>query len=331
MYDLYLLTGATGDLGGALIRELLARRARVRALVLRGDELEADLPQAVDICYGNVEDKASMARFFAGDLRHACLIHCAGLITIATRPDPKMWRVNVEGTRNVVELCLEHGVARAVYVSSVHAIPEQPQGHIIRETTRFYADAVRGHYAKSKAAATALSLAACAEGLSLSVVHPSGILSPYDRGRSHISAAILSYCRGRLPVAVQGGYDFVDVRDVASGILACAEQGRSGECYILSGHYATLKDILEQVRQLVGGRPVAYLPLPLIKALAPWFEWSSLVRGRPLFLTPCSAYTLGSNAAFSYGKAQRELTYTPRSLAWTVNDMIENYRRQGLI
>ena len=322
MFELYLITGATGNLGGEVARRLLDMGARVRALVFPGDSAEDSLPDEVEVCHGDVVDTRSMESFFEGDLKNACLIHCAGLITIATLKPKNLWRINVEGTENVLSMCADRGVGRVIYVSSVHAIPEGRRGDTVSECYDFSPKKVRGHYAKSKAAATAIALKAAESGLNLSVVHPSGILCPSDRGKGNISATVLSYCKGKLPMAVRGGYDFVDLRDVAEGVIACSERGRRGECYILSGQYATLKDILEHIRKAICGKPIVYLPLWIAKTVSPFYEWVSKMGKKTLFLTPYSAYTLGSNAKFSRAKAALELGYAPRGIASTLNDML---------
>ena len=331
MYSQYLITGATGNLGRVIMQKLLRRGESVRVLVMPGDKLAERFPPKIRVCYGNVEEKESLRSFFAGDLRDACLIHCAGLVTIATHAHPKLWNVNVDGTRNIMELCSEHTVGRVIYVSSVHAIPEERRGDLIRETSDFSPDQLKGHYAKSKAAATTIAMRAFQAGLNLSVVFPSGLLCPNDQGKSNISGAILSYCKGKLPFAVKGGYDFVDVRDVADGILSCADLGRPGEGYILSGHYATIKNILSYVQRMICGRRVVYLPLWLVKVFAPILERVRELQKKPLFLTPYSVYVMGSNAFFSRKKAEAELGYCPRKLTVTLKDMVTEFRQGKLV
>lgn len=323
MFDQFLITGATGNLGRELAQRLIEKGCRVRALAFEGDRDVALLPPGVRVCCGNVTERGSMDEFFSGDLSQSCLIHCAGMITIATSPPTKLWQVNVEGTRNVLELSRERGLGRVIYVSSVHALPELKKGCVITEITEFSPQKVKGHYAKSKAAATQLALEAFRAGLDVCVVHPSGIICPSDKGRGNVSAAIRRYCEGRLPLAVKGGYDFVDVRDVADGILSCAEHGRSGESYLLSGHYADLEEILDYARRKIDGKPVSFLPLWCVKLFAPFHELVSLLKREPLFLTPYSVYTLGCNAAFSNAKAACELGFSPRPLNDTLDDMIE--------
>lgn len=322
MYSCYLITGATGNLGREIVRMLLDRGDRVRALIMPGDDAERELPEGVKVVHGDVTDRDSLRPFFEGALSDACLVHCAGVITIASKAPPSLWRVNVEGTRNILSLCREREVGRVIYVSSVHAIPELAKGKTMREIECFSPDLVQGHYAKSKAAATSLGLKAAHEGMNLSVVHPSGILCPGDGGRGNTSAVILSYCQGRLPFATHRGYDFVDVRDVALGILACAAKGRGRECFILSGYYATLEDILGHVRRKTNGRRVTYLPLPCVRLLAPAIERICILRKQTLFLTPYSVFTLGSNAVFSHEKATQEFGYRPRELDATLDDVL---------
>ena len=134
---------------------------------------------------------------------------------------------------------------------------------------------------------------------------------------------LLSFLAGKLPLAVKGGYDFVDVRDVASGVIACAEHGLPGHGYILSGHYATIRDILELVKKTVNlRRSVSYLPISFAKLVAPIFEKISLHRREPLYFTPYSIAVLDSNGAFSRSAAATALGYTPRPLSSTIRDTV---------
>ena len=127
---------------------------------MEGDLLARELPQNVRVVTGDVCDEAALGRFFAGADEHTCVIHCAGIISVATHPGDRIYRVNVDGTRNILKFCSQCGVGKLVYVSSVHAIPEKPKGTEIAETTVFSPELVRGDYAKSKAMATALALQA---------------------------------------------------------------------------------------------------------------------------------------------------------------------------
>ena len=131
-----------------------------------------------------------------------------------------------------------------------------------------------------------------------------------------------SFLAGKLPLAVRGGYDFVDVRDVARGILACSESGEPGKGYILSGHYITIRKMLQLVGKAAKLKyhPIC-LPLGLAKLAAPYYERRSLKDRKPLFFTPYSVAVLASNGQFSHAAASECVAYQPRPMEKTLWDM----------
>lgn len=329
MFDQYLVTGATGFLGRAVAEELVRRRAQVHALVLRDDPYIHLLPKEVHTVIGDVCVESSLTDFFADADSRTCVIHCAGIVSVASRPGSKLYQVNVGGTWRVLRQCMEHNVGKMVYVSSVHAIPEKSKDCIITEDCEFSPGLVDGDYAKSKATATELVFDAAERGLNASIVFPSGIIGPGDMQGGSFTSMAKSFLRGKLPFAVRGGYDFVDVRDVASGILGCAMSGKSGEGYILSGHYITIKEMLDIIGKAAGlrHRPLC-LPLGLAKLAAPYYEKRCIRKKKPLFFTPYSIAVLGSNGYFSHKKASGVLSYKPRPMEETLRDMTEWLRQQ---
>ena len=322
MFDKYLVTGATGFLGRVVAEELVRRKAQVHALVLHDDPYTDLLPKEVRTVIGDVCDKSSLSDFFADADSRTCVIHCAGIVSVASRPGPRLYQVNVGGTWKVLRQCMEHDVGKMVYVSSVHAIPEKPKGCIISEDCEFSPGLVDGDYAKSKAAATELVFDAAERGLNASIVFPSGIIGPGDLQGGSFTSMAKSFLSGKLPFAVRGGYDFVDVRDVARGILACSESGEPGKGYILSGCYVTIRRML----QLVGkAAKLKYrslcLPLGLARLAAPYYERRSLKERKPLFFTPYSVSVLASNGQFSHAAASERFAYQPRPIEETLGDM----------
>lgn len=322
MFGKYLVTGATGFLGRVVAEELVRRKAQVHALVLHDDPYTDLLPKEVRTVIGDVCDKSSLSDFFADADSRTCVIHCAGIVSVASRPGPRLYQVNVGGTWKVLRQCMEHDVGKMVYVSSVHAIPEKPKGCIISEDCEFSPGLVDGDYAKSKAAATELVFDAAERGLNASIVFPSGIIGPGDLQGGSFTSMAKSFLSGKLPFAVRGGYDFVDVRDVANGILACSESGEPGKGYILSGHYVTIRRML----QLVGkAAKLKYrslcLPLGLARLAAPYYERRSLRERKPLFFTPYSVSVLASNGQFSHAAASERFAYQPRPIEETLGDM----------
>lgn len=322
MFDQYLVTGATGFLGRAVAEELVRRRAQVHALVLRDDPYIHLLPKEVHTVIGDVCVESSLTDFFADADSRTCVIHCAGIVSVASRPGSKLYQVNVGGTWRVLRQCMEHNVGKMVYVSSVHAIPENSKDCIITEDCEFSPGLVDGDYAKSKATATELAFDAAERGLNASIVFPSGIIGPGDMQGGSFTSMAKSFLRGKLPFAVRGGYDFVDVRDVAKGILDCSENGEPGKGYILSGHYVTIRKMLQLVGKTAKQkyRPIC-LPLGLAKLAAPYYEHRSLKKRKPLFFTPYSVAVLASNGQFSHAAASECFAYHPRPVKDTLRDM----------
>lgn len=330
MYKKYLVTGASGFLGNAVIEKLVSASAKVYALTLPNDKLADKLPKEVVRIYGDVCDFSSLSEFFQISDESTCVIHCAGIVSVASRPDDKLYKVNVEGTKNILSGFMARKVAKLVYVSSVHAIPELPKGQIITETKTFSPEKVYGEYAKSKAMATRAVFEAVKQGLNASVVFPSGIIGPNDEAMGSMTSMLSSYLAGKLPVAVKGGYDFVDVRDVADGILSCAERGEKGEGYILSGHYVTIKEIIDCVKRVTGiKKRVVYFPMCVAKAVAPLYERIASRKKQKLFYTPYAVKVLCSNGRFSDEKARRALNFNPRPVEETLSDTVK-WIRNGI-
>lgn len=321
MKRIYLVTGANGHLGTALIRLLEKQGSTVRGLILPGEKAEDT--QSVRYYHGDVRDRESLLPLFEGtEGMEVFVIHTAGIVDLSEGVSKTLYDVNVTGTKIVARLCLEKKVRRMVYVSSVHAIPEKDALGVMTEVSEFSADQVTGGYAKTKAEATRAVLEAVKEGLDAVVVHPSGILGPYDAAGNHLVQMVEEYMKGKLPACVRGGYDFVDVRDVAEGCLLAAEKGTAGECYILSNRHYEVKEVLEMVKQEAGGRRLPVLPIWMTRLAAPFLLLHARrKKERPLY-TRYTLYTLTSNDKFSHDKATSKLGYRPRDLRQTVRDTV---------
>ena len=317
----YIVTGAAGHLGGTIVRLLSQAGQAVRALALAGETQRAR--RGVTWYTGDVRRPESLRALFSGlDGRDICVIHAAGVVDISGEMSARMRDVNVEGTKNVIAFCREFSVKRLVYVSSVHAIPEREDMGVMREIRAFSPDAVTGGYAKTKAEATQAVLDAAAAGLDAVVVHPSGILGPYDDAGNHLVQVLRDYLRGKLPACVRGGYDLVDVRDVAAGCIRAAMRGRKGECYILSNRHYEVSDMLKLAREAGGGRKLPVLPMWMAEAAVPLLGLvAKLRRQRPLY-TRYSLSALKSNDRFDHDKATAELNYRPRDLRATIRDTV---------
>jgi len=322
-----VVTGATGHVGNVLVRALAGRGERVRAVV---PEWESTAPLAgldVEVVRASVEDRAGLERAFAGA---STVFHLAGIVTISSGLKRKLDEVNVQGTANVCAACRDSGVGRLVYTSSVHALPEPEHGTPVCEADELSQDAVLGEYARSKVRATIEVQHAVASGLDAVVVFPSGIVGPYDFRPSEMGQLVLDYCARRIPARVNGAYDFVDVRDVASGLMAAAERGRRGEGYLLSGNRVTVDELFGFLFRLTGIRPPRVkVPLWLAHVGAFFSPLAARLSGRRPLFTTYSLRVLASNCLMSRAKAERELGFRARPAAETLADTVAWFRSTG--
>lgn len=319
---LYLVTGAMGHLGNTIIQQLTKRNCQIRGLALAGDHSVSFSDPKVEIVRGNICEPESLQAFFDNpENLDLIVIHTAGIVSITSKYQQRVYDVNVTGTKNILDLCKKHHVKKLIHVSSVHAIPEKSNGQVISEVNHFNPDDVRGLYAKTKAEASQLVLDASAKGLDACIVHPSGIIGPGDWGHGHLTQMIIDYLDGRLVACVNGGYDFVDVRDVAAGTIDCADKGISGECYILSNRFCPVRDVLRTLHEITGKKEIKMiLPTWLAKATAPLAERYYKMLKQPPLYTSYSLYTLSANANFTHQKASRQWGYAPRPLRETLAD-----------
>jgi len=326
--ETYLVTGAAGHLGSYIVKELLQQGKRVHAFLLPGEKCPQYITKNKHLLsehFGNICDFYSIVNVLNDcKSKDLTIIHSAGIISILNKKDRHLYDVNVKGTENIIKICEMYSVKRLVYISSVHAIPSLPQGQIINEVQSFDPDAVFGYYDKTKAIATQLVLNAVSNGLNAVIVHPSGIIGPHGLPTGNMSQLISLYVMGKLPAAIEGGYDFVDVRDVAAGVIAAAAKGKCGECYILSNRFVGMKEFFDILFHAGAKRKQKiYLPFFVVKAIAPLAEiYYYLSHKIPLF-TRYSLSVLQGNGMYSHEKASRELKYTTRPIKETLIDTVK--------
>ncbi len=328
-----IITGATGHIGNVLVRELLSQGEKVRALLLYGEDRGPLEGQNVEIVEGDVLDPKSLVQAFS-DID--TVYHLAGLITILPGENELVKLVNVKGTQNVIEAAIKTGVRRVVYTSSIHAISRAPVGVTIDERLPFDTANHYGVYDKTKAEASAFVQEAARKGLvDAVIVCPTGVIGPFDYRRSEMGQLILDCVSQRPQMYVDGAYDFVDVRDVAVGLVLAGKHGKSGESYILSGERVTVKGLMLSLRQITG-RFFVMMWAPF------WFAYFAslftpmfckLFKLKPRF-TPYSLEVLRSNSSISNSKARLELGFAPRplldSLKDTVRWTLENRKRRKM-
>lgn len=321
-----LVTGATGFVGGQLVRALLERGEDVR-VYLRGSE-------------GNLSGVLSEVTPFYGDIRdgprveEACrgvdrVFHLAAKISIEGSQNGQVEQVNVGGANNVVRACLRTGVSRLVHMSSIHALEPDPIDEPVDETRALTSKTAA--YDRSKALAEASVQSGVARGLDAVVVNPVAVIGPGDGGPSLTGQMILAMMNEKLPGVVARGFHWVDVRDVVDGALLAMERGVSGNRYLLSGEFAQTRTIAELVAEASGVRPPWFTsPLWLAYVGVPFMAiWSRVSKGRPMY-TMEALDTLRRYQQVVSSKASDELGYAPRPLRQTIRATVDWFRRSGM-
>ncbi|HUX21922.1 MAG TPA: NAD-dependent epimerase/dehydratase family protein, partial [Spirochaetia bacterium] len=256
------VTGATGHLGNVLVRTLLSQGHEVRVLLRKPAPLSL-VGLGVEPIYGDLFDREALGRGCQGA---RWVFHCAALISTLNRDLKEVERVNVVGTRNMIEAALDAKVERFIYVSSVEALDLLDPGAAIGPD-HFSSDRNVMGYGRTKANATLEVLAAVRQrGLPGVVGIPSAIIGPYDFGSSRTVEMVRLFLARRIPAYIDGGFDFVDVRDVAGGLVSAAHQGAIGGCYLLTGELLSYFQITELLER-ISGVPMSHMKAPYWLAL----------------------------------------------------------------
>jgi dihydroflavonol-4-reductase len=316
---MWLVTGATGHVGNVLVRKLLERGENVRALILPGETRESIQDLDVEAAAGDILNLDALFQSMQGV--HG-VFHLAGVISIMPGPNPFVRKVNVDGTKNVLRAAMERGI-KMIYTSSIHAI-QRVQDGVIDESIPYDMNNPYGVYDRSKAEATLEVLKAAHAGLEAVVACPTGVIGPYDFRGSMMGTVIHDAAAAKPTLYVDGAYDFVDVRDVADGLISAAENGMRGESYILSGQRISVRYMLETVREITGRHFFQMkIPFDLAKFAAIFTPlYYRFAHATPRF-TPYSLEVLQSNSNISHAKATRELGYVPRSLYESIRDTVK--------
>jgi dihydroflavonol-4-reductase len=325
-----VVTGATGHIGNVLVRELITRQQRVRTLVLPGDDCRSLDGLDVEMAHGDVTNLADLESAFAGvDI----VFHLAGIVTIMPNMAEILQRVNVGGMRNVTAACRSAGVRRLVYTSSIHAIAEPPHGTTIDESQPFDPDRVLGDYARSKARATLLLMEEVRRGnLDAVICCPTGVIGPYDYGTSNIGQLIVDFASGNLKSYVSGAYDFVDVRDVAHGLILAAEKGQTGRHYILSGEQVQVPELMNELAIDIGyPAPTYRIPTVIARSAGVLASVYYRLLRRPPVFTAYSIDVLNSNSQVNSTRAKEELGFTHRPWRESIHDQVEWFRANGML
>ncbi len=317
----YLVTGADGHLGSWIVRKLKQKGKSVRGLRLKNSSLKT--PIIEDLYYGDVLDINSLKPFF--NVEKAKVIHTAAIVSVSKKKKNLLNDVNLIGTKNILHLCKEHSFS-LTYISSVHAFVDKDK--IINESSLINPNLVIGEYAKSKAEMS-LYLQNERKNLPINIIYPSGILGPKDYGNNPLNTVIKDYLDNKLFCYIKGGYDMVDVRDVAKFIVKLNIEDIKNENFIISNTYVKIEDFFKIISKNYNNKKLPIrLPTSIVKILAPISEIYYNIQKKPALISSYSLYTLLNSPYFSHSKASETLGYNPRNIEKTIIKIINNYKNK---
>jgi dihydroflavonol-4-reductase len=310
------VTGATGFVGHHLAKLLVSLGARVTALTRNGSKIDRLVEIGVECRVAPLEDPNSLTAAVAGT---DILFHLAGAVAFAGDWD-RFRVVNVEGTRAVLAAARAASVRRVVHVSSIVGVGAGRTPAPLDETAKWNLGPLHVPYVTTKREAEELARSAAADGQDVVIANPACVLGPNDFTASEFGTLCRRFWQGRVPLHFTGGNNFVDVRDVADGLVRAAIFGRAGERYILGGWNRPYARFFTDLTRAAGRRMTRLtMPAPLAPIVAAVVSRSRDKHRRPI-LSPAQARLMGWYFFFDSGKARRELGFTPRPLAETLAD-----------
>ena len=332
------LTGATGFLGHNIIIELAKQKdVRVHAFTVPNDSNVASMQETydfLDFTKGNILSKEDMEKFLSKKVDgEKIVIHAAGKISVFRKNDKPCMTVNVEGTKNIAEASMKYGCDRFIYISSVDAFDKRKPGIVKAEQDDYHPELTEGVYSKSKATANHYLLELYRnKNFPVVIILPTAIMGPNDSFAAPINAAIRDFLNDNLPALVKGGYDIVDVRDVAKGIVASITKARLGESYILSGHSMQVIDLIGVAAKVENKKPVkSTVPHWLIKAISPFVETHARIHKKPPLFTGFSMDCLKLNPIYDCSKTIKELGYKRTPIEESMKDTIAWMKESGYL
>ena len=330
----YYITGLGGFVGKNLLEILDKEKdCNIVAFILPQERnLNFLNKQNITLVEGNLLSKEDIHKFLSTEGKgNKIIIHIAGRITTLKRGDSLTTRINYEGTKNIVDVMNEIGdFSKLVYVSSVDSLPKQKGKDEIKETEIYDIKKVDGVYSKSKVLANNYVLEN--SKVSSTLILPSAILGPNDPRLAPINNAIKKFLIDKLPMITAGGYNLVDVRDVAQSIYLASKSAKDKESYIVSGEYISVKDLIKEVADIEKKKPVTKkVPHFFIKLISPFIVFHAKIHHKTPLFTGFSMDCLKQNSNYSNKKAKADLGITFRPLKETLIDTVKWMKESGYL
>lgn len=322
-----LVTGATGFLGGHLVRTLVEQGEAVRALVRPQTNPRELLDLPVEIAWGDIEQPDTIATAMRGVER---VFHTAAKLEIASTSDAGMSRLNSDGTRHVLEAAWRAGVERVVYTSSVGAIGACDSHERLGEDDIYRGRGTNLPYMRSKVLADRVAMKFAERGLPLVPVYPTLFMGPGDK-YLRTSRTVLTYLEGRALGYIAGGFGCSDVRDIARGHVLAMQRGQIGRRYILGGWNVTLRELYGLLEKITGIRASNIRLHPaLAHIVATVTKWIEPIRSKPPVVTHGDVDNAELYWFYDYTRAREELGFRCRPLVETLRDTVRWLREDVL-
>jgi len=323
------VTGATGFIGASLARELLRDGYEVRALARPASDRRNLQGLDLEICEGDLRDRDSLHRGLKGC---QILFHAAADYRLWTRNPDLMYEINVEGTRNILEAALDHGLSRVVYTSSVGTLGNPGNGRPGDEETPVTLGDMVGHYKKSKFLAEREAESFLKKGLPLVIVNPSTPVGALDIKPTPTGRIIVDFLNRKMPAYLDTGLNIIDVADCARGHILAARKGRIGEKYILGNENLTLQRIFAMLGEITGlAAPRVRLPYTPILLAAYVNEAISRLTGKEPLIPLAGVQMARKFMFFDPSKAVRELGLPQRPVVESLRTAVAWFRGNGYL
>ncbi len=313
------ITGGTGFIGNNLVSALTRDNHSLRVLVRNHSPSLEGLP--FERIKGHLLDPDALDQ-----LVDSCdvMIHLASKISIDPRDEKALFKTNVEGSKNVIRACLDKGVKKLIYFSSIHAHKHGGPDHPMDENSPYVSDDA-GPYDRTKVITEKLMMEAREKGLDVTILNPSGVMGPFDYAPSLIGTMIWRLYTNRLPVIVQGGYNWVDVRDVIFAVKQILDKDVKNEKFMLAGHYRSLPDLAAEVCKNRGAKYNGIaLPIEVARLSLPFSSVYSRLFNKSVLYTKESLQTLKNGSKYvSYAHANEILGFEPRPFEESIRDTVK--------